>query len=86
MNDVMKPTRQLQTAMLIASIVCSMTLLYGCARKVVVIDGTKAVTRLPLGQTFTAPQNGYFVPDARMKEILDRLAEREAEQAQADKK
>jgi hypothetical protein len=34
------------------------------------------VTRLEAGRPFTPAMPGYFVPDARMKEILDRLSEK----------
>jgi hypothetical protein len=43
---------------------------------VVVIPADKTVTRLEAGRPFTPAMPGYFVPDARMKEILDRLSEK----------
>lgn len=79
----MKPIKLLPMAMLTLLTASLIPLSTGCVRKpkVVVIDGSKLVTRLPAGQMFTPPIKGYFVPDARMKEILDRLAEKEFEQA-----
>lgn len=48
-----------------------------CLRtRVVVIPADKTVTRLEAGRPFTPAMPGYFVPDARMKEILDRLSEK----------
>lgn len=32
---------------------------------------------MPAGQSYTPAFNGYFVPDARMIEILDRLSEKD---------
>jgi len=52
----------------------------GCAAfrtKVMVIPADKAVTRLEAGQTFTATNNGWFVPDARFQELLHKLAEKQ---------
>tara|TARA_Y100000310_G_scaffold199678_1_gene199684 strand:+ start:2801 stop:3004 length:204 start_codon:yes stop_codon:yes gene_type:complete len=44
----------------------------GC-HTVTVIDGNKVVERLEKGKPFTPRINGYFVPDARMREILQKL-------------
>ena len=38
-----------------------------------VIDGNKAVQRLPRDKPFTPALDGWFVPDARMQEILHEL-------------
>lgn len=51
-----------------------------CVTRVQIIPADKSVIRVEPGQPFTPPIPGYFVPDARMKEILDRLAEKEIPQ------
>ena len=49
-------------------------LLSGCqSTRVVVIPADKVVTRLEATESFTPPVPGWFVPDARMQEILARL-------------
>jgi len=45
----------------------------GCATRVVVIPADRQVIPLQAGQTFTAPSTGWWVPDARMQEILHAL-------------
>ena len=45
----------------------------GCATRVVVIPADKHVLPLEAGQKFTAPWSGWWVPDARMQEILHAL-------------
>lgn len=40
-----------------------------------VIDPYSSIIRLPAGKPYTPPADGYFVPDARMRQILDRLSE-----------
>ena len=45
----------------------------GCATRVVVIPADKQVLPLEAGQKFTAPSSGWWVPDARMQEILHAL-------------
>ena len=47
--------------------------LNGCATRVVVISADKQVLPLEAGQKFTAPSSGWWVPDARMQEILHAL-------------
>lgn len=61
------PTWMLLTA-------CSITILSGCKTAVVAIPADKTVVSMPAGQPFT-PTNGpgYFVPAARMLEILTEL-------------
>lgn len=44
-----------------------------------VIDGNKKVERLLKGKSYTPQLDGYFVPDARMREILQNLKIREHE-------
>lgn len=67
----MKMTRRLLAAMLIC---CS---IQGCVTRARIIPANKVVERLEAGKPFSPISPGYFVPDARMKEILDRLAEKE---------
>jgi hypothetical protein len=45
----------------------------GCATRVIVISADRQVIPLEAGQRFTAPSNGWWVPDARMQEILHAL-------------
>ena len=47
--------------------------LNGCATRVVVIPADREVVPLEAGQTFKAPSTGWWVPDARMQEILHAL-------------
>jgi hypothetical protein len=42
----------------------------GCSTRLVVLPADKAVVRMPAGQPFTFTHDGWFVPDARMQEIL----------------
>ena len=44
--------------------------------RVVVIPADKNVTRLPASEAFTPAIPGWFVPDARMKEIMEALNDR----------
>ena len=41
--------------------------------RVVVIPADREVTRMPASEAFTPTVPGWFVPDARMKEIMDAL-------------
>jgi hypothetical protein len=41
-----------------------------------VIDGNKEVLRAEKGKSFQPSIDGWFVPDARMKEIMDELNEK----------
>lgn len=51
-----------------------MLILTGCQTPApVVIPADKQVQRLSVGQPFTPAVPGWFVPDARMYEILNRL-------------
>jgi len=38
-----------------------------------VIPADREVTRMPASEAFTPTVPGWFVPDARMKEIMDAL-------------
>lgn len=48
----------------------------GCRPRLVVIPADKAVTLLRKGATYTAPNDVYLVPPARMQEILHALADK----------
>ncbi|MEI8289817.1 MAG: hypothetical protein WCH99_10115 [Verrucomicrobiota bacterium] len=50
----------------------SMCLLTGC-QSVVVIPKDREAMHLKANETFTAPGPGWFVPDARMLDILNQL-------------
>jgi hypothetical protein len=59
---------------------CSTSALTGCAlvqRKVLVLPADRVVVAMPAGQAYTPPSDGYFVPKARMQDILDRLSEKD---------
>ena len=47
----------------------------GCATtpRILVIPADKEVVRLPAAETYTPAVPGWFVPDARMQEILHQL-------------
>lgn len=47
--------------------------LTGC-RTVTVIPADREIVPMPAGQAFTPIHPGFFVPQARMQEILDRLS------------
>ena len=51
-------------------------ILIGCKTRVVVIPGDKAVVRLEPNRPYSPGIPGWFVPDARMQEILNELGER----------
>ncbi len=42
----------------------------GCSTRLVVLPADKTVVRMPAGESYTPQNSGYFVPDARMQEIL----------------
>lgn len=50
-----------------------MALLTGCASRVTVISSDREVVPLPANQPYTPAVKGWFVPDARMLDILNRL-------------
>ena len=52
-----------------------MTIWTGCAHYKV-IDADKTVRRLKAQQAFTAPGDGWFVPDARWLELREALADK----------
>lgn len=50
----------------------------GCSRdRMLVLPADKTVVPLAAGSIYTNALPGYFVPKARMLEILDRLSERD---------
>lgn len=60
----------------IASTFSLMICCAGCVTRVVVIPSDKAVTLLPKGASYTATNDVYLVPPARMQEILHALSDR----------
>ena len=60
-------------AILTLSIALSILTLTGCQTKTVIVPSDKAVVRVLANRPYTAKVNGYFVPDARMVEILNAL-------------
>jgi hypothetical protein len=45
----------------------------GCATKVVIVPADREVIRIQAGEAYTPRFNGWFVPDARMREMLLQL-------------
>jgi hypothetical protein len=73
--------KRVSKRMIMLSLLAMLTLFYltGCAmfsRKILILDAEKTVTRVKSGESLTPSFNGYFVPDARMKEILDALSKK----------
>lgn len=64
-------------AMLTLSTACSLIISAGCKTRIIAIPSDKVVLRLRANEPFT-PTNGpgYFVPDARMQEILSELEQK----------
>jgi hypothetical protein len=50
-----------------------MSLLTACRPTLAVIPSDKVVVRVQAGHPYTPAINGWFVPDARMLDILNRL-------------
>ena len=48
-------------------------LLSGCKSRLVIIPSDKAVVRMKKDNSYSYPINGWFVPDARMLEIMEQL-------------
>jgi len=42
-----------------------------------VLSADKVVVAMPAGKSLTPASDGYFVPKARMQDILDRLSEQD---------
>jgi hypothetical protein len=54
--------------------------LAGCSLmrpKLRVLSADKVVVAMPAGKPYTPADDGYFVPKARMLDILDRLSEKD---------
>ena len=68
----MKSTRLSRTGTWMLLMLALSILSAGC-HTVTVIDGNKLVERLEKGKPYTPNLDGYFVPDARMREILQQL-------------
>lgn len=64
------PTKQWRTWMAMLLTACWMTMSVGCATKLTVIAADKAVVPMPAGQPYTPATDGFFVPSARMQQIL----------------
>ena len=62
----------LRATWMLLILACS-AILSGCKTRVVVIPSDRAATRLPAGSSYIPSVPGYFVPDARMLEILTEL-------------
>ena len=55
-----------------------MSALTGCVRtRMLILPADKVVVPLPAGTVYTNSTPGYFVPKARMQDILDRLSEKD---------
>jgi hypothetical protein len=72
-NPKTKLQRLLLNLMLILSISCLSVTLIACRTKVVAIPSDKSVVAMPAGVAYTPAVKGWFVPDARMVEILNAL-------------
>lgn len=60
-------------AVLLLALLCVVLSLLGCrATEVRVIPADRAVVPMKAGKPYTPPVKGWFVPDARMAEILER--------------
>ena len=76
MKTNVKPSpKKFCATMKLLPIALSMTIWTGCAHYKV-IDADKAVRRVKAQQAFTAPVDGWFVPDARWLEIREAIAEK----------
>lgn len=72
----MKTAKPLLTALLVS---CSMSGLTGCTLlpKAKVLDPNRDAARMSRDVPYTPPCDGYFVPDARMLELLDKLSQKD---------
>lgn len=80
-NSASKMRRQLwtQTSILMTLMLSWTSVLTGCVHpKVIVLPADRSVTRMPAGKPYTPEIPGYFVPDARMLDILNRLSAKDA--------
>ncbi len=70
-----KPAVKSFTTTKLLPIALSMMICVGCAHYKV-ISSDKTVRRIKANEPFTAPLDGWFVPDARWLEIRDALSDR----------
>ena len=76
MKTTVKPSpKKLFATTKLLPIALLMTIWTGCAHYKV-IDADKTVHRLKAQQAFTAPVDGWFVPDARWLEIREAIADK----------
>lgn len=73
-----KRTARLRGATLMLLIASLLILSAGCKR-LIVIPADKTVIRLQTNESFRPTIPGYFVPDARMLEILEQLSKKQLE-------
>ncbi len=74
-------TWPLQRATRIVSTIGLILFCVGCSTpRIVVIPADKEVTRLPAAEAYTPAIPGWFVPDARMQEILHQLHDKAGSQ------
>ena len=76
MQHATKSTMPLRAATLTLLTHAWLILSTGCKTRVVVLSEDRAVLRLKQGQQFVPERPGYFIPDARMLEILNQLQDR----------
>jgi len=71
--DCVRTEQRLLLALLV---ICCSAVLAACSH-VRVIDPNTSIVQVTAGTTNVAPVNGYFVPDATMLRLMDRLSELE---------
>ena len=72
----MKTLKRSLARTLIISTLCLIPVLTGC-HATLVLPADRVVVAMPAGEAYTPDFDGYFVPKARMLDILDRLSEKE---------
>lgn len=70
----MKTAKRLLLVVLMS---CCVSVLTGCRHVPVVLDPNRDAQRMEAGQPFTPPGPGYFVPDALMLEVMDKVGDRD---------
>ena len=70
----MKTPKWLQVVIATTSTLCLMSVLAGCAH-VLILPADRVVVPMKAGKAYAPPFDGYYVPAARMQDILDRLSE-----------
>lgn len=76
----MKTPKLWLTTILTISTACSISVLTGCSLlkpKITVLSADRVIVAMPAGKPCTPADDGYFVPKARMLDILDRLSEKD---------